>query len=97
MTRGGSCHTICKSLDFIYNWKLFVGDKVTNSLLQYHSKYNSFSLTVDMCKGKRSGIRVIQDGIDFEQVVGPSNFMVKKLEFENDDEFDDENKSFDFH
>ena len=38
----------------------------------------------------RPWIRVIQDGVDFVQVVGPSNFMVEKLEFEDDGEFDDE-------
>jgi hypothetical protein len=91
---------ICKSLDFIYDWKLFVGDKLTNPPLKFHSKYNSFLLTVDMCQEKRSvklfakklpqdselvprpGIRVIQDGVDFDQVVGPADYRVEKLEFD---------------
>ena len=38
---------ICRNLDFIYDWKNFILDKLTNPPLKYQSKYNSFLLTVE--------------------------------------------------
>ena len=44
---------ICQSLDFIYDWKQFIGDKLTHPPLKYQSKYNSFLLSVETCEGNR--------------------------------------------
>ena len=44
---------ICRSLDFIYDWKMFITDKLTNPPMKYQSKYNSFLLSVEILEGKR--------------------------------------------
>ena len=44
---------ICRSLDFIYDWKQFIEDKLTQPPLKYQSKYNSFLLTLEICDDKR--------------------------------------------
>ena len=38
---------ICKSLDYIFDWKSFISDKLTTPPLKYQSKYNSFLLSVE--------------------------------------------------
>ena len=38
---------ICRNLDFIYDWKNFILDQLTNPPLKYQSKYNSFLFTVE--------------------------------------------------
>ena len=45
---------ICRSLDFIYDWKLFINDKLSNPPLKYTSKYHSFLITADVEEGKRN-------------------------------------------
>ena len=44
---------ICRNLDFIYDWKQFVGSKLANPPLRYQSKYNSFRVNVENRNGKR--------------------------------------------
>ena len=43
----------CRNLDYIYDWKQFVGDKLTYPPLMYQSKYNSFRLNVEHRDSKR--------------------------------------------
>ena len=42
---------VCKSLDFIYDWKLFVTPKLSDPQLKNHSKYNGFVITNEADKG----------------------------------------------
>ena len=44
---------VCRSLNYIYDWKEFVEDKLTHPPMKYQSKYNSFLLSVEICEGKR--------------------------------------------
>ena len=44
---------ICRSLEYIYDWKSFISEKLTNPPLKYQSKYNSFLFTVEHCNNKR--------------------------------------------
>ena len=44
---------ICRSLDFIYDWKNFISDKLSQPPLQYQSKYNSFQISAQVLEGKK--------------------------------------------
>lgn len=44
---------ICRSLDFIYDWKNFISNKLSQPPLQYQSKYNSFLISAQVLEGKR--------------------------------------------
>ena len=75
---------ICRSLNFIYNWKDFISDKLTHPPLKYQSKYNSFLFTVENCDEKRCvklfGKKLPQD----TQMVPRSGIRVirENIEFE---------------
>ena len=91
---------ICRSLDFIYDWKSFIEDKLTNPTLKYHSKYNSFLWKIEICEGNRcikffgkklpqdtqlvprSGIRLTEDNIDFENGVGAAEYRLEVAKFD---------------
>ena len=92
---------ICRSLDFIFDWKSYISDKLTNPPLKNHTKYNSFLLNVEVgSDGKRhvklfgkklpqdselvprSGIRLTEDDIDFEIGVGPADYRLEVLKFD---------------
>ena len=44
---------ICRSLDYIYDWKNHILDKLSEPPLKYQSKYNSFLITAEFLEGKR--------------------------------------------
>lgn len=86
---------ICRSLMFIFDWKRFIDDKLSNPPLQYTSKYNSFSFTVesgdvkfrgkrlpqDTESGPRGGIRIVKKDIVFE-AVGSADFRIENINFD---------------
>ena len=90
---------ICRSLNFIYDWKQYITEKLTHPPLKYQSKYNSFLLSVEMCDGKRSvmlrGKKLPQD----TELVPRSGIRVIKdeIDFEpvGSAEFRTENLKFD--
>ena len=79
-------------LDYIYDWKLFVLDKLTKEELRNHSNYHAFNLKKESgfvkLRGKRflfddewcpvTGIRVLKEGTEFS-TVGPAEFRIEKL------------------
>ena len=92
---------ICRSLDFIYDWKTFICNKLTTPGLKYHSKYNSFLLSIEHGNGEndkrivfrgkrlpqdsemvpRAGIRIINEGVEFEPV-GPAEYRENTIKFD---------------
>ena len=44
---------ICRNLDFIYDWKSFINNKLTHPPLKYTSKYHSFLFTTQTLDGVR--------------------------------------------
>ena len=44
---------ICRNLEFIYDWKSFIFDKLSQPPLQYQSKYNSFLISTQLFDGKK--------------------------------------------
>ena len=79
-------------LDYIWDWKLFVLDKLTKEELRNHSNYHAFNLKKESgfvkLRGKRflfddewcpvTGIRVLKEGTEFSSV-GPAEFRIEKL------------------
>ena len=79
-------------LDYIWDWKFFVLDKLTKEELRNHSNYHAFNLKKESgfvkLRGKRflfddewcpvTGIRVLKEGTEFSSV-GPAEFRIEKL------------------
>ena len=86
---------ICHSLMFIFDWKSFIEDKLSTPPLQYTSKYNSFSFTVeggevkfrgkrlpqDEVSAPRSGIRIVKKDVIFDPV-SSADFRIENIHFD---------------
>ena len=80
---------------FLFDWKAFIEDKLSTPPLQYTSKYNSFSFTVEQgdvkLRGKRlpqdevlaprSGIRVVKKNVTFDPV-SCADFRIENIHFD---------------
>ena len=82
-------------LDFIWDWKMFVIDKLTKEELRNHSHYHAFNIKKDggfvRLRGKRylfdeqwvpyTGIRLLKEDTEFLQV-DPAELRIEKLNLE---------------
>ena len=80
-------------LEYIWNWKMFALDALTEEELRNHSKYHAFNIKKEKgqvkLRGKRylfddewvpyTGIRLLKEGTDFP-LVDPAEFRIKKLD-----------------
>ena len=79
-------------LEYIWDWKLFVLDKLTKEELRNHSNYHAFNIKKEggfvKLRGKRylfdedwtpeTGIRLLKEGTEFS-TVSPADFRIEKL------------------
>jgi hypothetical protein len=86
---------ICRSLLYIFSWKSFIEDQLTDPPLENHSKYNSFLVSLEDGEAKlrakklpqdvqlvpRAGIRLMKEGHSFGPV-GVADFRTEKLNFD---------------
>ena len=89
---------ICRSLDFVYDWKSFITPRLSERPLSNHSKYFCFNFVIESgqvkFRGKllpqlpdsyfvpRSGIRLIREGADFLPI-GVADFRVSDIKFDD--------------
>jgi hypothetical protein len=86
---------ICRSLLYIFSWKCFIINQLSDPPLENHSKYNSFLILMEDGKAKlrakklpqdtqlvpRAGIRLLKEGHGYGPV-GPAEFRIEKLNFD---------------
>ena len=80
-------------LDYIWDWKMFALDNLTNEELRNHSKYHAFNIKKEggfvKLRGKRflfddewvpyTGIRLMKEGTEFTPVI-PAELRIEKLD-----------------
>ena len=86
---------ICRSLLYIFSWKSYISDELSDPPLVNHSKYNSFLVSMEGGNAKlrakklpqdrelvpRAGIRLLKEGHGYGPV-GPADFRIEGLNFE---------------
>ena len=90
-----SSQPIVKSLWYVFGWKNFITDKLSDVELRNHSKFHSFLLTVenddvklrakvlpqDTCLVPRAGIKLLKDGLQVIPI-SPADVRVDELNFD---------------
>jgi hypothetical protein len=86
---------ICRSLLYIFGWKSFITDHLTDPPLENHSKFNSFLISLEGGEAKlrakklpqdshlvpRAAIRLLKEGHAYGPVL-PAEFRIEKLNFD---------------
>ena len=88
---------LCRTLEFIWNWKCFIESNLTSIPLENHSKYNSFCIVKEQELVKfrakrlpqysdselqpRSGLRLYKQGCKFEPV-SAAEFRTEDIKFD---------------